>query len=244
MKIAKLELKLKRLEEQNALLLKRNDKMQVLYRSYQRKNSALDKKLRTFKAKPPKKEEVDALIEQKLGRYFTPAQIRVLQGENWSRMSKITNEDYTRAMALRLVSVRAYKFLRKNHYLPLPGPTTLAKASKHYKVPTGIHASVLKLLKEPGPDPDPDDQELDVEMKGVQTFHQEQIPTVQQVEIQHHAVQLQPVELHQTTAVPMQEIQLHHGTIPTFVKTEGSTEVYIQSEDGTTYIQQIPIQQE
>jgi len=143
----KLKKRIAYLEEENALLRKRNDKLGQQYRSYQRKNSTLNKKVRESKKKEVTKAEVSEMIKERLSRWFTPAQIRVMQGDKWSRMSGITVDDYSRAMALRLVSERAYRFMRKNQYLPLPGETTLNKASKTYTVPQGIHAQVLHLLK-------------------------------------------------------------------------------------------------
>jgi len=146
--IDELEKKVARLQHENARLVKRNEKLSSEYQSYRRRTYTLEKKVASARAKTVTKAELKDKIADKLERWFTPAQVRILQGDSWARF-RLKHEDYTRCEALRLVvGDRGYRFMRRNGYLPLPSLITLKNVAKTYPVPEGIHAQVIQLLRE------------------------------------------------------------------------------------------------
>ena len=97
------------------------------------------------------------IIWEFMEMFFTPAQIRCYMqttidettGEKkyWERPKQWGNEDFSFGLTIRLLSPRAYRLLRDNHVLPLPGKSTLSDHFRSFQIAEGYFWSVHELLK-------------------------------------------------------------------------------------------------
>jgi transcriptional regulator with XRE-family HTH domain len=93
------------------------------------------------------KKENRSLVEEVLQPFFSPAQIECFLKGSWQRVKKWTQDDICQALTIRLISRRAYKYLRTNRILPLPGISTLEKYFRDFTIEEGYLESVAKLLR-------------------------------------------------------------------------------------------------
>lgn len=80
-----------------------------------------------------------------LSNIFTPGQIKKLFNQN--RRIKWSSEDIAAAVSLKCVSAKAYRYLRNNVKLPLPGVSTLKKWISNFECTPGLLTNVLKIMK-------------------------------------------------------------------------------------------------
>ena len=79
-----------------------------------------------------------------VGTVFTDRQIsrlRTKSKEPWKE------EDIVRALTIRCVSLKCYKFLRDKLHFPLPGLTTLRTWTKGFQTPPGLIDCSLKIMR-------------------------------------------------------------------------------------------------
>lgn len=72
-----------------------------------------------------KVKETQKIATDALHKFFTPGQIKILMSTNNSTRIKWSSEDIISAIALRSLSPKAYRFLRKVRKMPLPCISTL-----------------------------------------------------------------------------------------------------------------------
>lgn len=80
-----------------------------------------------------------------LKKIFTPKQIDLLLHEKKSKV-KWSIEDIASAIALRSLSPKAYRYLRKNNF-PLPGLSTLKEWASRLDLSVGVLKDILTLMK-------------------------------------------------------------------------------------------------
>ena len=97
------------------------EKMNIL----RRENQILKKKLRRYqKAKQPRKitkKTRDQIVTDALQPFFGKTQISFFLRKNSMRGKGWSQEDMRKALTLRLLSKKTYKFLRSKKWIPLPG---------------------------------------------------------------------------------------------------------------------------
>jgi hypothetical protein len=118
--LAKAILRIEELKQENETLKKTNSKVRQERNSFKFVLNKCKRRLDAFKTNPPKAMR-DKIGKEILGPYFTEAQIKCFLRGNWSRVRTWDQDDFSLALTLRLLSPRAYKFLRKRKIVPLPG---------------------------------------------------------------------------------------------------------------------------
>ena len=92
-------------------------------------------------------EQKKEIVTQYLSPYWSDAQISTIMRKDWKRMRKLTPDDYQFALTLRLLSRKAYKFLRNSKCIPLPGFSTLKEYFKDFQIGEGVFENVMEVLK-------------------------------------------------------------------------------------------------
>ena len=87
------------------------------------------------------------IVEDLLKDIFTPAQIKCFLRKDWDRCYDWEDEDYVNALTLKLISKKAYIYLRDKKLLPLPGLTTLREYFYKFDINEGYFEKVHELLE-------------------------------------------------------------------------------------------------
>ena len=85
-----------------------------------------------------------AELRRGVGTVFTRTQIARLEKQDRQRWSE---EDIVRALSIRCVSLRCYRYLRDKLHFPLPGLTTLRTWTKAFQTPPGLMDCSLKIMR-------------------------------------------------------------------------------------------------
>jgi hypothetical protein len=140
-----LKLQIKRLESKVAELNAQNLKLRKKAKYLTHSQKVLRGRL---EARP--KQTITAkkkIVEDVLGPFFSKTQIRTFLRGDWDRIKNWTQDDICQALTLRLLSRRAYNYLRNSKVLPLPGVSTLVTFFKDFRIQEGYLNSVAKLLR-------------------------------------------------------------------------------------------------
>ena len=121
-----------------------------------KENRSLKNHVRILKAKVVRwkshslkitKKKKSEILHEILKPFFTPAQINLFLRGNWHACQKWSEEDIHLALTLRLISKKAYNFVRQRKLIPLPGLSTLRNYFKHFTINEGYFDFVFQLLK-------------------------------------------------------------------------------------------------
>lgn len=81
-----------------------------------------------------------------LDNVFTPGQVRILCNSN-QKSAKWSAEDISRAISLRRISLKAYKFLRNSTGIPFPAMSTLRTWAQKFDIRQGVLNDALAIMK-------------------------------------------------------------------------------------------------
>ena len=85
-----------------------------------------------------------AELRRAVGGVFSDTQLSRLQHKRKTRWSE---DDIVRALSVRCVSLKCYRFLRDKLHFPLPGLTTLRTWTKAFQTPPGLLDCSLKIMR-------------------------------------------------------------------------------------------------
>ena len=141
-KISELEAKKTELEAKQAKIDKEN-------KSLKAQLSALKFKVKRWKRQSMKitQKKKSEILHEVLNPFFTKAQIDLFLKGKWKACKSWSEEDIHLAMTIRLMSRKAFTFLREKKILPLPGLSTLKEYFKHFTIEEGYFDSVHRLFK-------------------------------------------------------------------------------------------------
>ncbi len=112
-----------------------------------RLNSKLKCDMKKAKTASPTKVVRAQVLHESLSPFFTNAQISCFQrGHNWKRVKGWGKEDFKTALSLRMLSNKAYEFIRNLKAFPLPGNTTLQDYFGNFRIAPGFLDSVAELI--------------------------------------------------------------------------------------------------
>ena len=86
------------------------------------------------------------ILQKHLSPFFTPKQIKCFFKGKWTRVKNWSVDDVKQALTLRLMSKKAYIYLRKKKTLPLPGISTLRSYFKNFRLNQGFFTKVGEIL--------------------------------------------------------------------------------------------------
>ncbi len=109
-------------------------------------------------AKAVTKDVKMTVLHDTLGRFFTNAQISCFAKGDWKRKRNWDKDDFKRALSLKMLSTRAYDYLRQIQAFPLPGKSTLASYFSSFVIAPGFLDSVAELVKFRVPQMSPTDK--------------------------------------------------------------------------------------
>jgi len=105
--------------------------------------AALKKTINKIQIKPKDdKELMEKKMTELLGQMFSPEQIRMILNPSLRKI-KWSSEDIARAIFLRCISPKAYRYMKNVLQMPLPGLSTLRRWASTANVKPGILSSVL-----------------------------------------------------------------------------------------------------
>ena len=126
---------------------KANTKNERKKNLFKHKLTKLREKVKARKSKPLTKKQKYDVVREALKDIFTPAQIECyLKGSKW-KQGRWTQDDYSLAMTIRIMSRKTYRFLREKKLLALPGISTLQKYFSKFRISEGFMHPVGHLLK-------------------------------------------------------------------------------------------------
>jgi hypothetical protein len=99
------------------------------------------------KTKLPTIVQKKQIATEALSPHFTQAQIGCLLRGKWYRCKEWSHEDIALAVTLCSLSSKTYRFLRRQHILPLPGVSTLKNFFKNFLIPEGYLEVVARMVK-------------------------------------------------------------------------------------------------
>ncbi|KAF0305880.1 Transposable element P transposase [Amphibalanus amphitrite] len=85
-----------------------------------------------------------AELRRAIGEVFTDTQVSRLQSKGQKQWAE---EDIVRALSIRCVSLRCYRYLRDKLHFPLPGLTTLRTWTRAFQTPPGLMDCSLKIMR-------------------------------------------------------------------------------------------------
>ena len=128
------------------------DRYRTTHRADVREKLSLQAQVRKLKKEVEKvKNKVSAdrkreIVKEVLSPFYDQAQINLFLQGSWTKGRNWSIEILTMALTLKTLSNRCYVFLRKKKIIPLPGPATIIRHFKNFKVEPGFLDCVAQLL--------------------------------------------------------------------------------------------------
>jgi hypothetical protein len=101
------------------------------------------KQRRTISRLKSRKIDARSMVRKELLKTHSKAVVNHLMGKK-VRPANWTGEEIIRALLLRSVSMRSYKFIRRQNIFPLPGITTLRRWIKDFHCECGMQTDSLR----------------------------------------------------------------------------------------------------
>lgn len=90
------------------------------------------------------KKELDKHLSKSLSGVFSPCQVQKILYS--TPIKSWAEDDIRKAITLRTLSPKAYRFLREKWHIPLPSPATISRWMSKFDAEPGILQSVINLM--------------------------------------------------------------------------------------------------
>lgn len=129
-----------RLQAKLAVVTKQRDTLKAKEYKYKQQINSLQKDLEKAKL------QITNTLSKTLNGIFSPTQIQSFQ--TGKPVTRWTEEDIAKAVTLRSLSPKAYRFIRDKWKIPLPAKSTISRWMSKINIEPGVLLPIIRLLKQ------------------------------------------------------------------------------------------------